>query len=74
MVSENITRRYNFTFSELEKKIDVKGDIDRVEPVTEYQKQNDATLKDVDVVVTTIELIEPEFDEKGLPIKKSKQA
>jgi len=74
MVSENITRRYNFTFSELEKKIDVKGSIDRVEPVTEYQKQNDVSLKEVDVIVTTIELIEPEFDENGIPIKKNKQA
>ncbi len=74
MVSENITRRYNFTFKEFEKKIDVKGNIDRVEPVTEYQKQNDVSLKEVDVVVTTIELIEPEFDEKGIPIKKNKQA
>jgi len=73
MVSENITRRYSFTFKEFQKKIEVKGDIDRVEPVTEYQKQNDATLKEVDVIVTTIELIEPEFDEKGIPIKKSKQ-
>jgi len=72
MVSENITRQYNFTFKELQKDLDVKGNIDRVEPVTEYQKQNDVSLKDVDVIVTTIQVIEPEFDDKGIPIKKDK--
>jgi len=72
MVSENITRQYNFTFKELEKLIEVKGDIDRVEPVTEYQRQNDSKLKEFDVIVTTIELIEPELDKQGLPIKKTK--
>jgi len=73
MVSENITRQYNFTFKELEELIDVKGSIDRVEPVTEYQRQNDSKLKEFDVIVTTIENIEPEVDKQGIPIKKSKQ-
>jgi len=74
MVSENITRQYNFTFKEFEKLISVKGTIDRVEPITEYQRQNDSKLKEFDVIVTTIENIEPEVDEKGIPIKKSKQS
>jgi len=74
MVSENITRQYNFTFKELQEDLDVKGNIDRVEPITEYQKQNDTGLKEYDVIVTTIENIEPEVDKNGIPIKKSKQA
>jgi len=72
MVSENITRQYNFTFEELEEMIDVKGKIDRVEPITEYQKQNDTSLKEFDVIITTLENIEPEVDKNGIPIKKSK--
>ena len=72
MVSENITRRYNFTYGELEKMIEVKGNIDRVEPVTEYQRQNDVKLKEVDVVVTTIEEIEPDKDDKGKTIQTAK--
>jgi len=72
MVSENITRQYNFTFKEIEEFLDVKGTIDRVEPITEYQKQNDTSLKEFDVIVTTIENIEPEVDKQGIPIKKSK--
>jgi len=72
MVSGNITRQYNFTLKELEELIDVKGSIDRVEPITEYQKQNDVKLKEFDVIVTTIENIEPEVDKQGIPIKKNK--
>jgi len=52
----------------------VKGNIDRVEPITEYQKQNDTSLKEFDVIITTIENIEPEVDKNGIPIKKNKQA
>ncbi len=64
MTVENITRRYNFTYAELEEKLDIQGKIDRVSQVGQYEKDQDVTLKDMDVVVTTIERITPEDDKK----------
>ncbi len=64
MTVENITRRYNFTYAELEEKLDIQGKIDRVSQVGQYEKDQDVTLKEMDVVVTTIERITPEDDKK----------
>jgi len=64
MTMENITRRYNFRFSELEEQLEIEGKIERVAQVGQYEKDQDPTLKDYDVVVTTIEQINPEEEEE----------
>ncbi len=63
MTVENITRRYNFTYAELEEKLDIQGKIERVSQVGQYEKDQDVSLKEMDVVVTTLEEIKPD-DEK----------
>jgi len=62
---ENITRRYNFTYAELEESLDIVGKIERVSQVGQYEKDQDVNLKEMDVVITTIETIKPEEDKKG---------
>ena len=64
MTVENVTRRYNFTYAELEEVLPVQGKIEDINSVGQYQKDNDPTLKEIDVVVTTLEKIEPEDDKK----------
>jgi len=64
MTVENITRRYNFKFSELEEQLDVEGKIERVSQVGQYEKDQDAELKEYDVVVTTIEKVNNDEDEE----------
>ena len=65
MTVENITRRYNFTFAELEEQLEVIGKIERVSQVGQYEKDQDPNLKEMDVVVTTLETLKPEEDKKG---------
>jgi len=64
MTVENITRRYNFTFEELEGMLEIEGKIERVAQVGQYEKDQDVKLKEMDVVITTIQQITPEDEEK----------
>ncbi len=64
MTVENITRRYNFTYAELEKFLEIKGKIERIEDVGQYQKDNDVDLKEVDAIITTLEEIKPDEDKE----------
>jgi len=64
MTVENITRRYNFTYKELEDQLDIEGKIERVSQVGQYEKDQDPEVKDTDVVITTLEHVEPKEDEE----------
>jgi len=65
MTVENVTRRYNFTNGELEELLPIQGKIERVAQVGQYEKDQDPKLKDMDVVITTVEQITPEDDKKS---------
>ena len=65
MTVENITRRYNFTYAELEEKLPIVGKIERVSQVGQYEKDQDPELKEMDVVITTVQQIKPEDDKKS---------
>lgn len=66
MVKQAITKRYYFTYKELQKILgfDEGEDIETVEATTQYQRDEDTNLKDIDVVLTTVKFEEPEDDEK----------
>jgi len=62
MVKQAITKRYYFTHTELQEILGMQEgeEIEMVESTTQYQRDEDTNLKDIDVVITTVKFEEPE--------------